>query len=34
VDIEKKKALLENIPLKFKGTNVDRPATEDKDDIE
>jgi hypothetical protein len=33
VDIEKK-ALLEDVPLKFKGTNVDRPATEDKDDIE
>lgn len=33
VDIEKRKALLENIPLKFEGTNVDRPGTE-KHDIE
>jgi hypothetical protein len=33
VDIEKRKALLENIPLKFEGTNVDRPGT-DKHDIE
>jgi hypothetical protein len=33
VDIEKRKALLENVPLKFEGTNVDRPGT-DKHDIE